>query len=194
MSEEKWDDFDQKRTVDKNVLDVVLLLPKSGLAQLLGFITPEQAVTENTNQIVLSLWSRAHLLGDLSKTTFPQTSNGYFYKRTVAPHPPFLHPSPANLQTPLVITCNLVETSLLGLNHLHVLRLITTHDNFKYPYICYNEFEQPLSVPLETKTFSRIHIKLCDLTGSPMSISSAGLRAPDLLNTVVVLTLRKQST
>lgn len=192
MSEDKWEDFDLKRTVDKNVVDVVLLLPKSGLAQLLGFITPEEATAEETNQIVLSLWSRAHLI-DLSKTPFPQTNKGYFYKKTVTPHPAFLHPSPTNLQTPLVITCNLVETSLLGLNHLRVLRLITTHDNFKYPYICYNEFEQPLSVTLETKTFSRIHIQLCDLKGNLVSISPAALDTSDH-NTVVVLTLRKQST
>ena len=194
MGDDKWHDFDLRRTVDKNVIDVVLLLPKSGLAQLLGFITPVEATTTTTtNHIVLSLWSRAHLL-DLTETPFPQTSSsGYFYKKTVTPHPAFLHPSPANLQTPLVVTCNLVETSLLGLNHLRVLRLITTHDNFKYPYICYNEFEQPLSVTLETKTFSRIHIQLCDLKGNLVSISPAGLNTLDL-NTVVVLTLRKQST
>ena len=197
MDEDKWFDFDLKRNVNKNVLDVVLLLPKSGLAQLLGFTTPtEEDKGEGDNdddQIVLSLWSRAHLIDNTKGQPFRRTSNAYFYKRIVTPHPPFLHPSPTNLQTPLVITCNLVETSLLGLNHLRVLRLITTHDNFKYPYICYNEFEQPLSVTLETKTFSRIHIQLCDLKGNLVPISPAGVEGLNL-NTVVVLTLRKQST
>ena len=226
MDEDKWFNFDLKRHVDKNVLDVVLLLPKTGLAQLLGFIRPESESAQDNhdgdndeddedddneeedneeedneddkhggNHIVLSLWSRAHLIDGTKGQPFrrQQTSKTYFYKRIVTPHPPFLHPSPTNLQTPLVITCNLVETSLLGLNHLRILRLITTHDNFKYPYICFNEFEQPLAVTLETKTFSRIHIQLCDLKGNLVPISPAGLEALDL-NTVVVLTLRKQST
>lgn len=193
MSEDKWNEFDLKRDNDKNILDVILLLPKDGLAQLLGFISPTEAQTgSQPGYVYFSLWSRAHQLNLDNNSPFHPGSTRYIYKKTVAPHPSFLPLLPGVLQTPIVVTCNLVENSLVGLNHLRVLRLITTQENFKYPYICYSEFEQPLSVRLETKTFSRIHIQLCNLDGKPITVSSTAMNTPSI-NTVVVLTLRKQS-
>ena len=192
MGEDKWAEFDMARVNDKNILDVILLLPKNGLGQLLGFVSPDEAKTvKATSYIFFSLWSRAHHL-NIPDSPFHLDSSRYVYQKTVAPYPSFLPLLPTILQTPIVVTCNLVENSLVGLNHLRVLRLITTQENFKDPYICYSEFEQPLSVTLETKTFSRIHIQLCHLDGKPITVSSAGLNTPSI-NTVVVLTLRKQS-
>lgn len=192
MSEDKWNEFDLARVSDKNILDVILLLPKDGLGQLLGFVSPAEAQTgSKPGYVYFSLWSRAHQL-DLDNTPFRPGSTRYVYQKTVAPHPSFTPLLPGVLQTPIVVTCNLVENSLVGLNHLRVLRLITTQENYKYPYICYSEFEQPLSVRLETKTFSRIHIQLCHLDGKPITVSSTAMNTPSI-NTVVVLTLRKQS-
>ena len=195
MGDDKWSEFDFRRDNDKNVLDVILFLPQNGLAQLLGFVNPieaQQAGDGNPSFVYFSLWSRAHQLNLGGNSAFRLDNPRYVYHKTIAPHVSFLPLLPSVVQTPIVVTCNLVENSLVGLNHLRVLRLITTQENFKYPYICYSEFEQPLSVKLETKTFSRIHIQLYSLNGKPISVSSTAMNTPSI-NTVVVLTLRKQS-
>ena len=168
------------------MIDVIALLPKDGLGQLLGFAAPGT----DKGDVAFSLWSNAHR----HKLQNANASNkDYVFTTTEAPHLSFRYPlaSTNSVNTPLAVTCNLVENSLLGCRHIRLLRLLTVNNRLdQEPYMGHEEFAQSHPVKLETKTFSSIRIQLCNLHGDIMPIA-ANVRHNPNINTVVMLTLRR---
>ena len=188
---EKFEDshLRKQHLVYRHLIDVIALLPKAGLGKLLGFASPDD---DTAGDCAFSLWNNAHRHN--IENVDPENES-YFNKKTVAPHLSFQYPieSTNNVDTPLVVTCNLVENSLLGGRHVRMLRLITVKNNTdKHPYIGYEEFTKSHPVNLETKTFSSIRIQLCNLNGDIIPVASNTLNN-NSINTVVMLTLRKQT-
>ena len=191
LDEAAWNKFEdthprKQQLLYADMIDVIALLPKDGLGQLLGFAAPGT----DKGDVAFSLWSNAHR----HKLKNADASNkDYVFTTTEAPHLSFRYPlaSTNSVNTPLAVTCNLVENSLLGCRHIRLLRLLTVNNRLdQEPYMGHEEFAQSHPVKLETKTFSSIRIQLCNLHGDIMPIA-ANVRHNPNINTVVMLTLRR---
>ena len=168
----------------ENLEEVLVGIPKKGLGQLLGLVDPVRDDLEEDEYVYFSLW-RPTLRGLKS-----EYSDGLVQKKFVFGFPAFPPDEEAPKSMPVMVTCNLVRTSCLGANFIRLLRLINTGENYKHPYVIASNFEHPIPVALDVKSFASIQIQLCDLSGQVLPHAAHHVTNPSV-KTVVELTLRK---
>ena len=150
-------------------IDVFLVFKENTLGKILGF-THENQISKEDKRLGFSLWRQQPRYNNatsmLDKLIKIQSN------LTVGKHLPFRWLNTIDSK-PILVTCDLLKSSILGKNYIKSLKLIHTHDKFIDPYIVGSNFEPSTPVELETKTFNSIKIQLCDIYGQvlPRSIN-----------------------
>ena len=198
--------FLRQSTVNSEIHDVYVSMPKSGLGKLLGFVEsyePGQSCSDDDDddddddasnsdsgsefvnadlRIYFSVWrqSAGDLAGPLQRAVRTKKT-GTFLAFPVTGE---IFPKT------ILVTCNLVKNSSIGGRFVRLLRLINTRENFKDPFIVASDFEHSMPVELDVKSFASVHIQLCALSGQLLPPANR-LSSCGTIKTVVELTLRK---
>lgn len=168
-------------------IDIFFIVRENKLGKILGFIDGKQNSPQD-NGLAFSLWAQQPLYNN---TTFLKLDTLMTIQPNliVGKYLPYRWPNSIDSK-PILVTCDLLKSSILGKNYIKSLKLIHTHDKFVDPYIVCSNFERNSPVELETKTFNSIRIQLCDIFGQvlPRSIND---KFDKNIQTIIELIIKK---